>query len=251
MPELQIAVVTPYFKESDDVLERCMGSVRRQSHPATHILVADGHPRELVDRAGVRHLRLDRAHGDAGNAARGLGGLLAVAEQFDAIAFLDADNWFDETHVATCLATAQASPQQPDFAVARRRLRRADGSVLAESVGQDDRGHVDTSCLFLLRPSFHVAARWAAMPKALHLVGDRVFLKMLLAEGLRAVRCAETTVNYVCTWQSAYLEQKEAPPADAKPDPDPADFTRWWRSLDARERMVANRLVGFPLVKST
>ena len=128
---MQVAVVTPYYKEPDETLERCLASVRRQTHPATHILVADGYPREFIDRAGVRHLRLDRSHGDAGNAARGLGALLAVAEEFEAIAFLDADNWFDESHVATCLATARKASDQPDFVVARRRLMRPDASVCA------------------------------------------------------------------------------------------------------------------------
>ncbi len=249
---MQVAVVTPYFKEPDATLERCLASVRQQSRPATHILVADGHPRALVDRAGVRHLRLDRAHGDAGNAARGLGALLAVAEEFDAIAFLDADNWFDEAHVATCLETAQEPGERADFVVARRRLMRPDGSVLRESAEEDDRGqHIDTNCLFLLRPSFHVAARWAAMPKALYEVGDRVFLRLLLAERLRARRCTTTTVNYLCTWRSPYLAENEEPPASAKPDPDPAHFDLWWRSLDASQKLVASRLVGFPLVKGT
>ena len=248
---MQVAIVTPYFKESDETLARCLASVRRQSHPATHILVADGHPRLLVDRENVRHLRLDRAHGDAGNAARGLGALLAVAEEFDAIAFLDADNWFDTAHVSTCLAVAASSTEPPDFVVARRRLVRGDESVLSEVTEEDERGHIDTNCLFLLRPAFHTAARWATIPKALHAVGDRVFLKLLLAEQLRAVRCPETTVNYSCTWRSPYLAANEEPPAFAKADPDPADFNRWWRSLDARERLIANRLVGFPLVKPT
>ena len=249
---MQVAVVTPYFKEPDATLERCLLSVAGQSQPATHILVADGHPRALVDQAGVRHLRLDRSHGDAGNAARGLGALLAVAEEFDAIAFLDADNWFDDSHVATCLAAAHQASEPPDFVVARRRLVRPDGSVLREFSEEDDRGqHIDTNCLFLLRSSFHTAARWGSMPKALHEVGDRVFLKLLLAENLRAIRCAETTVNYLCTWRSPYLAANEEPPPSAKPDPDPADFNRWWRSLDAREKMVAGRLVGFPLVKGT
>jgi glycosyltransferase involved in cell wall biosynthesis len=249
---VQVAIVTPYFKEPDATLERCLASVRRQSQPATHILVADGQPRAFIDLAGVRHLRLDRAHGDAGNAARGLGALLAVAEEFDAIAFLDADNWLDESHVATCLEAARGAAELPDFVVARRRLMRPDGSVLCESVEEDERGqHIDTNCLFLLRPSFHTAARWATMPKALYEVGDRVFLKLLLAEQLRASRCAITTVNYSCTWRSPYLAANEEPPASAKPDPDPADFNRWWRSLDGRQKMIASRLVGFPLVKGT
>lgn len=249
---MKVAVITPYFKEPDETLERCLGSVRSQDQPATHILIADGHPNELVERAGVRHLRLDRSHADAGNTARGLGALLAVAEEFEAIAFLDADNWFDDSHLSSCIQTAHSTPELPDFVVARRRLCRPDGSELPGSLEEDERGqHVDTSCFFLLRSSFHVAARWAAIPKALGPVGDRVFFKLLIAQNLRANRCQRTTVNYSCTYRSPYLAANEEPPPSAKPDPDPVQFSDWWRSLNARERTIANRLVGFPLVKGT
>jgi len=247
---MKVAIVTPYYKEPDETLERCLGSVRNQDHPVTHILVADGCPSEFVDRASVRHVRLDRPHADAGNAARGVGALLAVAEEFEAIAFLDADNWFDPRHVSTCIQTSLSTAEFPDFVVARRRLCRPDGSELpglteAEAGGE----HVDTSCFFMLRPSFHVVARWAVIPKALGPVGDRVFLRMLIAENLRANRCGPTTVNYLCTYRSPYLALNEEPPPSAKPDPDPAQFSNWWRSLSASERALASRLVGFPLVK--
>jgi len=244
---MRVAVVTPYCKESSAQLERCLSSVRRQAHQTTHFLVADGYPSELVQTSDVRHVRLDRAHADAGNTARGLGALLAVAEGFEAIAFLDADNWFDEQHVSTCLQTALATRELPDFVVAKRRLCRLDGSVLP--VDDEPGDHVDTSCFFLLRSSFHVVGRWATIPKALAPVGDRVFLKMLIAENLRANRCSSTTVNYTCTYRSPYLALNEEPPPSAKPDPDPNQFATWWRSLSAPERALANRLVGFPLAK--
>lgn len=249
---MRVAVVTPYFRESDEMLERCLKSVRNQTHPATHVMVADGHPRQLVRAAGVRHIPLDRAHADAGNTARGLGALLAIAEEFDAITFLDADNWYDESHLATCLETAYSLPELPDFVAARRRLCRPDGSELPGSTEADERGqHIDTNCFFLLRSSFYVAARWAAIPRALAEVGDRVFLKLLIADKLRAVRCASTTVNYLCTYRTPYLAAGEVPPPIAKPDPDPANFNTWWRSLSPSERIIANRLVGYALVKGT
>lgn len=72
---------------------------------------------------------------------------------------------------------------------------------------------------------------------------------MLIAENLRANRCQQTTVNYLCTYRSPYLALDEQPPLSAKPDPDPAQFTTWWRSLSESERALASRLVGFPLVK--
>lgn len=40
----RFAIVTPYYKESHETLDRCIGSVRRQTVAADHFLVSDGFP---------------------------------------------------------------------------------------------------------------------------------------------------------------------------------------------------------------
>jgi len=42
-------VITPYYKEDPALLRRCMDSVRAQTVPAEHFLVADGHPQDWID----------------------------------------------------------------------------------------------------------------------------------------------------------------------------------------------------------
>ena len=42
---MQVAVVTPYCDEPIEWLTQCHESVKRQRHPATHILVGDGFSR--------------------------------------------------------------------------------------------------------------------------------------------------------------------------------------------------------------
>ena len=54
---MRVAVITPYYKEPEAWLARCLTSVREQSYPVTHFVVADGHPQAWVDEAGVRHLK--------------------------------------------------------------------------------------------------------------------------------------------------------------------------------------------------
>ena len=81
--------------------------------PSDHFLIADGAPQDWIDHEGVRHIRLDRTHGDFGNVARSIGALLAAGERYDAVAFLDADNRIDPDHVARCLAAAQAAASDP------------------------------------------------------------------------------------------------------------------------------------------
>ena len=49
---MRVAVVTPYWKEPIDVLERCWRSVRTQTHcDIVHYMVADGHPVQTSRRA--------------------------------------------------------------------------------------------------------------------------------------------------------------------------------------------------------
>src|SRR5690348_4286605 len=103
------AVVTPYYKEERWLLERCMNSVRTQSLPADHFLVADGFPQDWLDHEPVRHIRLDRNHRDFGNTPRGIGALVAIGEGYDGIALLDADNWFESHHIEECVAASGRS----------------------------------------------------------------------------------------------------------------------------------------------
>ncbi|MCU0940002.1 MAG: tetratricopeptide repeat protein, partial [Burkholderiaceae bacterium] len=100
----RVAVVTPYYKERRAWLERCIASVKAQDYPVTHYMVADGFAQDWIDHSGVRHLKLDQGHADFGNTPRAIGAQLAVSEGFDAVCFLDADNWFAPDHVSRCLA---------------------------------------------------------------------------------------------------------------------------------------------------
>lgn len=240
---LKVAVVTPYYKEDRRLIERCIDSVRAQTYGATHFVIADGFAQAWLDRAGVRHLRLDHAHADFGNTPRAIAGLLAVSEGFDAVCFLDADNWLDPEHVQLCVTAALAGGRA-DYVIARRRFVRMDGSALPICDAEEGHGHVDTSCFFLLRGAFHTVARWATMPRPLACIGDRVYAATLRSEGLRAVRVDRVSVNYLCTWASVFRLAGEEPPAYAKPNVDAAAALRWWRELSASDRRIAERLAG-------
>jgi hypothetical protein len=74
-PLVRVAVVTPYLREDIGVLRRCHESVLAQSHPCTHIMVADGLPKSAVGTWQVSHIVLPQSHGDAGDAARLIGAL--------------------------------------------------------------------------------------------------------------------------------------------------------------------------------
>jgi glycosyltransferase involved in cell wall biosynthesis len=143
------AIVTPYYKEDKPLIERCISSVRRQTFPTDHFVVADGFPQAWIDDARVRHLKLDRAHGDFGNTPRGVGALIAIAEEYSGIGLLDADNWLENHHVEACLAAARAKGMPCDYVIAQRAFRRPDTTIMP--VRDEQTINVDTNCFFFLR----------------------------------------------------------------------------------------------------
>lgn len=250
---LRVAVITPYFKEESATLTRCIDSVRKQQHGSeiaeiVHILVADGHPQSWLDTLGVRHIKLDRSHGDFGNTPRSIGAQLAASEGYDAIAFLDADNWFEPDHIGACGRVLLSASEPIDYVVARRRLVRDDGSRLPIAAADDESfAHVDTSCYFLSWSAFHTLGHWSVMPKPLSLVGDRIYRRALQTAGLRFAAVDHPTVNYLCTWSAFFEAIGETPPAYAKPNIDLSPVSRWWNRLDCRSKQVVERLAGCPV----
>ncbi|WP_119157496.1 FkbM family methyltransferase [Caldimonas tepidiphila] len=240
---MRVAVVTPYYKEPRAWLQRCMDSVRRQSHACVHIVVADGHAQDWLDtESGVRHLRLDRAHGDYGNTPRALGALLAASEGFDAIAFLDGDNWYDPDHIASCV---EAAASGADFVTSGRHIVREDGSVMKVNISDEESGsHVDTNCFFLLSGAFHTIARWLLMPKPMASLGDRFYFQSLRHEGLRQVRTGRRTVHYLCTWASIFRAAGEIPPPYAKESVSMRELLDWRSGLLPEDLDRVRRLTG-------
>jgi glycosyltransferase involved in cell wall biosynthesis len=245
---MRVAVVTPYYKEPREWLQRCIDSVRAQTHACDHILVADGHPQDWIDQAGVRHIRLDRGHADYGNTPRSIGGQLAVAEGYDAIAFLDADNWFEPDHVERCVEVALST--NCDVVTAKRYWVRADGSRMDVRIGEDEDGsHVDTNCFFLLFGAFHSIPRWLMMPKPMAIWCDRFYLASLREEGLREASTSEPTVNYLCTWANVYRAIGEDPPAYAKEGLPMERLTNWLKALQPGDLAHVQRMSGCSLRK--
>ena len=236
------AIVTPYYKEDRHLLERCIHSVQEQTLAADHILVADGYPQGWLDGEPVRHIRLDRNHADYGDTPRAIGAMLAVAEGYAGIAFLDADNWFEPAHVALCVEASLRNPSC-DYVIAKRNLCRPDGSVIPVEDAPISL-FVDTSCFFLLPGSYHMIHRFGLVPFQLAPICDRVFFASLRQEKLVAEMVMEKTVNYHCLWPAVYRNAGEVPPPDATKRVDYEPMRRWLESLNPREREIVRRRCG-------
>ncbi|MFM2357870.1 MAG: hypothetical protein RJA61_607 [Candidatus Parcubacteria bacterium] len=211
---MKVAVITPYYKESIEIVERCHKSVLSQTHSVTHILVADGFPNDVVQAWNTQHIILPVSHGDYGDTPRLIGSLSAVAQGFDAICFLDADCWFESGHIESLVSLMQK--EKVDIVTATRVLRRSDGSVLgicAESNGTDFN---DTNCYLISKKAYGVLPFWTLKDKKFSIIGDRIFWSEILKKGYSKVHSKKPTVNYTTLFAHHYILQGEEPPLDSK-----------------------------------
>jgi glycosyltransferase involved in cell wall biosynthesis len=213
--DTKIAVITPYFQEPLEMLRQCHDSVLAQQMGADHFLIADGCPNAQLSDWGIKHVILPQAHGDNGNTPRGIGGLLAAAEGYDFIAYLDADNWYHADHLASLHSLWQAT--RADVCCSLRTFHGIDGTEIPVRESDEEAfNHVDTSCYLLHRSAFGCLPIWLQMPRRLSPICDRGFLKSLLHQRFRLSFTKRRTVAFRCQTEAHYLAVQLEPPPGAK-----------------------------------
>ena len=212
---MKIAVVTPTYQTPRVWLEECLGSVARQTMACTHFLVSDGDESIVASELpGVEFLRLPRPHQDVGNAARSVGSVCAVAGGFDAIAYLDADNWFAADHLQQMVELHQRTGAA--VCSSARNLVDLQGQLLGLCREVDGEKFVDTSCLFLTRKAFDMIAVWYRMPVTLSAIGDRVVWKAIRDANLSRAHRPIPTVHFRTHYRAHYEFYGKTPPAGAR-----------------------------------
>lgn len=238
-----IFVITPYYLESFDVLRRCHESVLAQQVEArlTHIMIADGHPREEIDGWDVLHIRLPKAHADNGNTPRAVGCVVAETNGAEFIAYLDADNWYYPDHLASMLNAMKETGAS--VACCWRDYYDPEGTKI-DVIEEDEMalGHVDTSCIMLSSAAFDVNQLWSTMPKILTPWCDRVVMTGIRHR--RHLQCytRQRTVAFT-TIYSQHFEDLNLPlPPNAKRTPDEAMYA-YLQSIEGVQQTV--RRMGF------
>jgi glycosyltransferase involved in cell wall biosynthesis len=240
---MRVAVITPYYRESNAVLRRAHESVVAQTYPATHFLVADGNSNPLVRDWAAEHIVLPRAHDDFGDTPRVLGAISALSQGYEAIAFLDADNWYYPNHIEAMVAAQRDTGLK--VCVASRALHRIDGSFMYQ-MREDDR-LVDTSCYFLTGEAAWFIPIMAIKPKVLSEIGDRLFWKGLRDRGFGFVRVKTATVAYSSGWKRTYEVVGETPPPGADKEQVGDDTARWLAEAGEEEKALwSTWLFGAP-----
>jgi glycosyltransferase involved in cell wall biosynthesis len=211
---MRVAVISAYYKEPHHVLRRCHESVLAQHDDVVHFMVADGFPLAEVDSwKDVIHIKLPN-HADYGDTPRGVGAACAAAQGFDAICFLDADNWYEPNHVETMRIIVEETGGQ--VVTATRNIFTAEGRMLGickESNGID---FSDTNCYFLTRAAFPACAAWLFKDARDSIVGDRLFWNAVQTAGYMRIHSIVPTVNYASTFAFHYEMFGEIPPDDSK-----------------------------------
>jgi predicted O-methyltransferase YrrM len=211
----KIGVVTPSFRPDADVLLKCMMSVYTQSMPCVHYLIGDGEPVRIPNRPlYTRTASIPGPHRDTGNAARAVGCTLAIAEGCDAIAFLDADNWYMPQHLEVMLSACVR--EKAFIASSGRTLHALDGSVLGRCPDVDGKRFVDTNCMFFMRPAFGLLNSWARIPESLKLIGDRVVWSKVIKSELPRIHVPAPSVCYRTMYRQHYAMFQKPIPSGAK-----------------------------------
>ena len=228
---LGAAVITPYYKEPLPILERCHQSCRDQSIPVRHVMVADGHPNEEVNRWDCDHVVLPQSHGDNGNTPRCLGAISAINRGYWPILFLDADNWFHREHLAMALQMKRLHPMADVIAMARQ-IVLPDGTDVPEIPDEDaKREHVDTSCYVFYPSSFRALSLWGMMPPYLGPACDRFMFSAIKHFRLKIVWAQAPTVSFTAHYSWAYKAVGRPVPGDVHD----VDWDAIQESFDALE----------------
>lgn len=198
---LKLAVVTPYWKETPETLSRCMETVRQQTVAATHYLVADGVPQSLPESPSIVHVILPENIGNSGATPRGIGAQLAFNDGFDAVAFIDADNWLEPDHLEK--AALLLERDNLDVVFARRNIIFPDGERLMVEDKQDET-HVDTNCYIISRRAAFLAIVWEMWPREFGTGEDRMMFMVIRHFGLRTAWLDAPTVWYETNWRVHY-----------------------------------------------
>jgi len=200
MVSMKICVVTPYYQESIEWLVQAHASVRSQTIEARHIWFVTGRRRRQFRTSRARTSCCGGTIGDYGNTPRLIGCYNAITQDADAIAFLDADNWYYPDHLGSL--SALAANTQLDAVASARMLHRLDGTPMMKCPTVDGTNYIDTSCLLVFRPAFRHLIAWVLQGQEAAAETDQLLWRLLRDAGVRMAFVDRATVAYRTRHQS-------------------------------------------------
>lgn len=227
---MRVAIITPTQGMRRAWLQQCHDSVRAQTHPCTHIVVSDGGGAHGLQGFEGQFMELSQRHDDCGDTPRSLGALSAFAQRFDAVCWLDDDNWYYPDHVARLVALHQTSGAPVCLAV-RDIYHRVDDRLLGAEPAKQPNEFRDANCYFMTRRVEALAGLWSRMPREWHIAGDVYFWGQLFHRGVPTAHLETPTVAYRANSTRAYRQFGVEPPPGVR------DTEALWQTL--REQGLA------------
>jgi len=166
-----------------------------------------------LETSSSRYTSSVAIHRIGGTPPRATASRFAVENRFDAIAYLDADNWYYPRHIES-LVHAERISGSP-LGASKRIIHRLDGTPLCKCLNSGTRSFCDSSCIYVSRKAFELLALWAEIPAYAHAIGDRVFWHYALRRGFTPFLTNDYTVAYRAKHHSFYLRCGEQAPPDA------------------------------------
>jgi Glycosyl transferase family 2 len=207
---MKIAVVTPVFQSNRSWLEKCLASVRQQTIRCTHFLINDGDPSLIgCNWPGVDFFHLPQTHANEGFTAMAIGALSAVAQNYDAVAFLGADHWFETTHLQQLVEMHKAKGAA--VCTAGRKLVDGEGRLLGKCFEVDGDKYVDANAILLTKEAFGLLSAWQHIPRSLALIGDRIIWKAIRDANICRSHNHSPTVNFRTAFASHFTYFKKKP----------------------------------------
>jgi hypothetical protein len=211
-PLTKVAVITAYAKEPLETLQKCIASVKAQTVSCTHILVADGFANDVIAQQSGENLLHIALPENIGFNQCGVGVELAFALGFEAVAILDADNWYEPDHIETSLLSI--NDKNADVVFARRKVVFPDGEVLSVEDPQDNTGaFADTNCMVLTNKVAALTPIWLMWPKVFGAGEDRAVSICTRMLNFNVLMNPHETVWYQTNWAHHYKLQNKKPVA--------------------------------------
>ena len=162
----------------------------------------------------MHSIELPFAHNDGGNTPRVLASISAFTSGYEAVAFLDADNWYYPDHIERMVALRDRTGAA--ICSASRSMHRPDGSYMFDDVKNDGRAHVDTNCLFLTREAMPLLVRWSMIAPELRTILDTVYWQTVRVSGLSYAHDPKPSVAYRTTYENDFRRLGEPLPKGVK-----------------------------------
>jgi len=191
-----------------------MHSVAEQAYAAKHILVADGKANQNLADYNIEHLTLSGPHRDYGNTPRCIGALSAINRGYNAICFLDADNWYEPNHIEEAIKM-KIDNIEADVVASLRKIILPENIEAPVDPDEVTHNHVDTSCMTLFEGAFSILPLWATMTSELSSIGDRVIFSTMKYRKFNIEYTNKKTVNYSSRYKYHYQNAGLSAPPNA------------------------------------